>query len=192
MAAPATSDFLACVSSVFFWQNFWPNFFADFFATLIVGVGITWLISWLAAKRRKIGVIMLASVQRSPGSLALEFKLANTGKVDFRENELYWHLWMAKRLEPDEHTHTEEVSIGEPYVRFSALLKHPAFSGTLTVLITIPVKNEPVGDRELLYSLSTAYGMFPRNLNISSRGVVLSDKLGIVEIDDVKRSAPQT
>jgi hypothetical protein len=182
MALLPASDFLAYVNSAFFWQNFWPNFFADFFATLIVGIGITWLISWLAARRRKIKVRVVATVQRSPGSLALDFVLTNTGNVDFREKELYWHLWVAKRLEPAPHTHTEEVSIGEPYIRFSALLKHPAFSPINTALITIAVKNEPVGDRELLYFLSTAYGAFPHDLKTDSRGVLMSDQLGVVEI----------
>ncbi len=138
--------------------------------------------SWLAARRRKIKVRVVATVQRSPGSLALDFVLTNTGNVDFREKELYWHLWIAKRLEPAPHTHTEEVSIGEPYIRFSALLKHPAFSPIKTALITIAVKNEPVCDRELLYFLSTAYGTFPHDLKTDSRGVLTSDQLGLVEI----------
>jgi hypothetical protein len=60
MALLPTSDFLAYVNSAFFWQNFWPNFFADFFATLIVDIGI----SRLAARRHKIKVRVVATVQR--------------------------------------------------------------------------------------------------------------------------------
>jgi hypothetical protein len=52
-----------------------------------------------------------------------------------------------------------------------------------TVLITIPVKNDQVGQRDLLYFLSTAYGTFPRHLKKDRGGVVTSDDLGIVEIE---------
>jgi hypothetical protein len=132
------------------------QFLADLLATLIVGVGLTALISSVQAKRRKIEARVIATVQRSLGSLAIEFVLLNTGEVNFREKEVFFHIWIAKHLEPlpNSSIDTAEVSIGKPYIRIRRLLGGPAFSQMPTVLITIPVKNDQLGQRDLLYFLS--------------------------------------
>jgi hypothetical protein len=148
-----------------FWQDFLPNFFSD----LLVGVLIAGFVSWLLSRTKKVAARVTA--QASPideSTLNLGFSVQNTGRVSFRADEIYWHVFVDDKLDVREVEGTldqlETPLVGRVFKHYRGLLKSPAFVGRGTALFSLKVELPQNDQYDLYYFLSTAHGLFPKGL----------------------------
>jgi hypothetical protein len=163
-----------------FWTNFWPSFWADFAANFIVGIILTMVIAWLWDKRKnKVDARILFQLRSLDEPLAAEFRfvLKNTGNVAFRENEIYWHVFIGEATpsddllatDPEPHLIGQVLIDGKNFVHYSGLLPAPAFPGRqLQLFSTYAILRTT--DPKFYYFLSTAHGYFPRDLEADEDG----------------------
>jgi len=122
---------------------------------------------WLLSKAKRPNVeVSLEIGSGTQGKYTLMFSIINNGRVTLRENEIYWHIYIDQVLEPTKLGEREwGVGLdGKPYRYFQGALKLPCFQGSSTDCFEIPVvaRGVAVLDLDYYYSLSTAYGFFPR------------------------------
>lgn len=170
-----------------FTDEFWVNFWSSFWADLIVGVVIAGLISWVLAKRRKISASVWGTRrQLAPNDFELQLGIRNSGKVNFRENEIYAHVLVNNTLVPSVMVGTPRsapVTIAtKAYTDFVILVPIPCFPDRTTDVFSIRLKSPTIGERDLLFFLSTAYGFFPTNIQLLEDGAVRESSLGVVKL----------
>ena len=164
-----------------FWANFWPNFWAD----LVVGIVIAGGISWILAKSKKINASVSGRLRKvGPTEFELQLSIKNSGKVNFKENEIFAHILVNNVLVPtilQGNARQSPVTLLEkPYSDFVYLMPLPCFPDRMTDLFSIRLQSSSIGEKDILYFLSTAYGFFPKGIRVAEDGSV--NGLGVVPI----------
>src|SRR5688572_3825369 len=155
-------------SDASFWQNFWPNFWAD----LVVGVIIAGLIAWVLERSKKIeAIIELNTNTLNETETQLTFSLRNSGKIAFRNEEVYWHVFIPTSLQPkiaklyNDTAAPDAVSVvmwSENFINYRNMLRAPIFPSRRTNLFDIKVNTANIGKNDCYFFLSTAHGLFPK------------------------------
>ncbi|HKQ04144.1 MAG TPA: hypothetical protein VJ464_03360 [Blastocatellia bacterium] len=171
-----------------FWINFWPGFWANLVSSFIVGILITAFISWIIKKRNKAEariLFNLISHESNPREAEFSFFIKNTGRVAFKENEIYWHIFVQGTPPPEGiPLHRPEsqwirgsITVdGLNFTHYSSLLPAPVFPGVMLHLFSIDgiiLSTEKL----FFYYLSTAHGYFPRHLDLSEDGEVILESV---------------
>ena len=179
-----------------FLHNFWPNFWSSIAANFIVGVVIVGFISWVRARSKKIEArIFVDIVHLSETEYLLVSHLRNTGKVAFKSDEIYWNLFVDSELQleeimvPEAEPNFAQTGIkiqDKLFHRFASLCSSPVFPGRQVEPIGLRVKASQIEKVRMYYFLSTAYGLFPKHVQIDAEADNnISSKffktLGIVE-----------
>jgi hypothetical protein len=156
-----------------FWKNFWPNFAAD----LIVGIIIAGLVSWLLKKLQKVEAQMRIRWKlASDEQLLLCFSVWNTGAINFRSEEIYWHILIEENFQSDSTQwgivvkDRAEIN-GRYFVHYKDILKSPVFPSRYTDCFAVVIPEyKKVEKGNVRYFLSTAHGIFPRTTKIKKDG----------------------
>lgn len=171
-----------------FWNNFWLNFWANFASDFLVGIVIVWAISVIVRKAKKIEAKVTARLEKeSDSSYKIVFALKNSGKTNFKTQEVYYHIFVPASLSPnergDETTRTLVETAESGYFDFVGLLDKPCFPGRSTELCTLQISQKEPEPNSVLYFLSTAHGFFPKGIKPDQNGQVEFATLGKVTIE---------
>lgn len=171
-----------------FWINFWPNFLANFASDFLVGIVIVGVISAILKKAKKIEAKVTARLEKENDSrFKLIFALLNTGKTQFKTQEIYYHIYIPSSLSPSEYgeetTSTFVKTEEGGYIIFTGLLASPCFPGRSTALIDLRITPKEPQPNNVLYFLSTAHGVFPKGIKLDESKGVEFKKLGKVAIE---------
>ncbi len=166
-----------------FWANFWPNFWAD----LVVGIVIAGGISWVLAKSKKIDASVSGTLRKiSPTEFELQLAIKNSGKVNFKENEIFAHILVNNVLVPTilqgNPRPAPATLFQKSYSDFVYLMPLPCFPDRMTDLLSIRLQSSSIGEKDVLFFLSTAYGFFPRGIRVAEDGSIDTRGLGVVPI----------
>jgi len=171
-----------------FWNNFWPNFWASFASDFLVGIVIVSAISVIVRKVKKIEAIVTAQlVKESDSGYTLVFALKNSGKTNFKAQEVYYHIFVPDGLSPRERgDETTKALVQTPqggYSDFVGLLDKPCFPGRSTELCTLRILPKEPKLQSVLFFLSTVHGFFPKGVKHDQNGSVKFEQLGKVSIE---------
>ena len=176
------------VSDNTFWQNFWPSFWAEFCASFIVGIIITAAISWIIGRNKKVRAkVYSQKVRLDESSVRLSYYVRNTGNVSFKPREIYWHLFVEEESYLDPHElsaslveampelakqRSKIIINGKNFIHYCDLIDAPLFVGRNKGILTFDYAAERNKQFAQYYYLSTAYGLFPKDLETKENGEV--------------------
>ena len=171
-----------------FWNNFLPNFWANFASDFLVGIVIVSAISIIVRKAKKIEAKVTARlVKESDSGYKLVFALKNSGKTNFKAQDVYYHIFVPAGLSPNEHGDETKRTMVETteggYFDFVGLLDKPCFPGRSTELCTLRISPKEPKPHSVLFFLSTAHGFFPKGIKQDQNGNVKFEKLGKVTVE---------
>jgi hypothetical protein len=181
-----------------FWGNFWPGFFGNLLSDFLISAVLLAFLPRILEKTRPAKLEIVASVVDFSPRVMILFYLKNVGKLDFRADEIYWHVFLeqdrfafsdVRNNNKNPMKYYEHHMIGDrPYVNFEGQLRAPIFPDRAMALFTMMVSSkldELVIDAlkrgSLIYSLSTARGVYPRRPNLFRRAWAHLRKVTLLE-----------
>jgi hypothetical protein len=169
-----------------FWDNFWPNFWSD----LVVGIIVAAIISWAITKSKRIEASIIADANELEADVIaketdsvgpthlVKFAVRNTCDHCLSNEGIYWHLFIerscyididANELSTIQHEADREIE-GKAFRHVSGLLSAPVFPKRYVEIAQVRVRAPRNQQTDLRYFLSTAHGIFPKNMRIDQKG----------------------
>lgn len=185
-----------------FWQDsFWLSFFPSCLAELIGGVFIAAVVAWAIQKLgapKPQAKLMLEQRVLSNGMRRLSFRIATTGRIAFRAEEIHWDLYIAEPQLAGIHIydHITTAAGGErlqsknvDYSHYYGLVQVPLFHGMSLPLFYSDISPGVAVGAKIYYVLSTPYGQIPENLKRTIYGSINVTSAAIVEPHNILGSA---
>lgn len=168
-----------------FWTNFAPNFWANLLADVVV---IVLFGGWLYRRlTERWDAQLLARYRGTDGEKArFELILDNTGPRSFDASDVYWHIIIAKSLDPVVLHRSGVVQFADDtgaVFHYTGDLPRPAFPATTTKLdIFVEVKMPDLPEIQVLYFLSTAHGLLPKTVKRDQQGRIFNSSLAKLQL----------